>query len=59
MDLVVTGLQGEELFVYMDIVSYASSLKEYEKKYNLLIEQLRKVDLKLQLDKCETEFFEN
>jgi len=59
MDLVLTGLQGEELFVYMDIVSYASSLKEYEKKYNLLIEQLRKVDLKLQFDKCETEFFEN
>jgi len=59
MNLVLTGLQGEELFVYMDIVSYASSLKEYEKKYNLLIEQLRKVDLKLQPDKCETEFLEN
>ncbi|KYM76159.1 hypothetical protein ALC53_13432 [Atta colombica] len=59
MDLVLTGLQGEELFVYMDIVSYVSSLKEYEKKYNLLIEQLRKVDLKLQPNKCETEFLEN
>ena len=53
MDLVLTGLQGEELFVYMDdIVIYAASLEEHERKYNLLIEQLCK-DLKLQPDKCE------
>ncbi|XP_018374503.1 PREDICTED: uncharacterized protein LOC108768539, partial [Trachymyrmex cornetzi] len=54
MDLVLTGLQGEELFVYMDdIVIYAASLDEHERKYNLLIERLRKADLKLQPDKCE------
>jgi len=52
--MVLTGLQGEELFVYMnDIVIYAASLEEHERKYNLLIEQLHKADLKLQPDKCE------
>ena len=39
IDLVLTGLQGMELFVYMDdIVIYATSLEEHEKKYNALIE---------------------
>jgi len=53
MDLVLSGLQGEELFVYMDdIVIYATSLEDHEKKY-LLIERLRKANLKLQSDKCE------
>ncbi|KAL6418934.1 hypothetical protein ACFW04_011685 [Cataglyphis niger] len=54
MDLVLTGLQGEELFVYMDdIVIYATSLEEHARKYNALIERLRKANLKLQPDKCE------
>ena len=54
MDLVLSGLQGEELFVYIDdIVIYTASLEEHERKYNLLIEQLHKADLKLQLDKCK------
>lgn len=52
MDLVLTGLQGEELFVY-DIVIYARSLEEHEKKYYALIYRLRKANLKLQPDKCE------
>jgi len=39
MDLVLLGLQGKELFVYMDdIVIYATSLEEHERKYNLLME---------------------
>jgi len=34
MDLILSGLQGEELFVYMnDIVIYATSLQEHERKY--------------------------
>ena len=34
MDLVLSGLQGEELFMYMDdTVIYAASLEEYERKY--------------------------
>ena len=54
MDLVLTGLQGEELFVYMDdIVIYAKSLEEHERKYNALIQRLQKANLKLQPDKCE------
>ena len=54
MNLVRKALQGQELFVYMDdIVIYAASLKEHERKYNLLIEQLRKANLKLQPDKCK------
>lgn len=54
MDLVLTELQGEELFVYMDdIIIYASSLEEYERKYNTLIQRLREANLKLQPDKCE------
>jgi len=53
MDLILSGLQGEELFVYMDdIVIYATSLGKHERKYNLLlIERLRKANLKLQPDK--------
>jgi len=54
MDLVLSGLQGEELFVYMDAtIIYVTSLEEHESKYNLLIKQLRKANLKLQPDKCE------
>jgi len=40
MDLVLSGLQGEEVFVYIDdIVIYATS-EEHERKYNLLMERL-------------------
>jgi len=54
MDLVLSGLQDEELFVYMDdIVIYATSLEEHTRKYNLLIERLQQANLKLQPDKCE------
>jgi len=47
MDLVLTGLQSKELFVYMNIVIYASSLEEHKRKYNLLIERLNEANLKL------------
>ena len=41
MDLVLSELQGQELFVYMDdIVIYATSLEEHARKYNLLIGRL-------------------
>ena len=54
MDLVLSGLQGQELFVYMGgIVLYATSLEEHARKYTLLIDQLRKANLKLQPDKCK------
>ena len=54
MDQVLSGLQGIELFVYLDdIVLYAGSLREHEIKFNKLAERLRKANLKLQPDKCE------
>ena len=38
IDLVLSGLQGQELFVYIDnIITYATSLEELPRKYNLLI----------------------
>ncbi|XP_025155003.1 uncharacterized protein LOC112588630 [Harpegnathos saltator] len=54
MDNVLSGLQGNELFVYMDdIVIYANSLHEHEIKFNKLMNRLQKANLKLQPDKCE------
>lgn len=54
MDQALTGLQGTELFVYLDdIVLYASSLREHKIKFDRLTERLRAANLKLQPDKCE------
>lgn len=54
MDRVLSGLQGIELFVYLDdIVLYASSLTEHASKFNRLAERLRTANLRLQPDKCE------
>ena len=53
MDRVLTGLQGIELFVYMDdIVIYASSLKEHTSKLTRLLTRLKDARLVLQPDKC-------
>ena len=53
MDSVLRGLQGTELFVYLDdIVLYANSLVEHEEKFNKLMERLSAANLKLQPDKC-------
>jgi transposase InsO family protein len=54
MDRVLSGLQGIELFVYLDdIVIYSSSLTEHARKFNKLAERLRAANLRLQPDKCE------
>lgn len=54
MDQVLSGLQGNELFVYLDdIVLYSSSLHEHEIKFERLAARLRAANLKLQPDKCE------
>ncbi|XP_033221163.1 uncharacterized protein LOC117175565 [Belonocnema kinseyi] len=53
MDCVLTGLQGVELFVYMDdIVVYASSLEEHSKKLITLLARLKSAGLALQPEKC-------
>lgn len=54
MDQILSGLQGIELFVYLDdIVIYASSLEEHKIKFNKLAGRLRQANLRLQPDKCE------
>ena len=53
MDLVLSGLQGVELFVYMgDIVIYADSLEEHVRKLKVLLARLQNAGLTLQPDKC-------
>ncbi|CAK9834497.1 Retrovirus-related Pol polyprotein from transposon 412 [Anthophora retusa] len=53
MDSVLSGLQGTEMFVYLDdIVIYASSLSEHHSKFTKLAKRLRKANLKLQPSKC-------
>lgn len=48
MNQVLLGLQGSEMFVYLDdIVLYASSLQEHENKFTKLAERLRNANLKL------------
>lgn len=54
MDLVLTGMQGNEIFVYLDdIVIYSSSLTEHTIKFEKLAKRLRQANLRLQPDKCE------
>lgn len=48
MNLVLTGLEGEEMFVYLnDIVLYTRSLHEDEVKFNKLIGRLRNLNYNL------------
>ena len=54
MDTTLTGLIGTKLFVYLDdIVIFADTLEEHEKKFNNLIQRLRKENLHLQPNKGE------
>ena len=54
MDRVLTGLQGIELFVYMDdIVIYATSLEEHAYKLKKLLARLKTAGLSLQPEKCQ------
>lgn len=53
MDNILSGLQGIELFVYLDdIVIYAVSLKDHERKLMKLLGRLQTARLLLQPDKC-------
>ena len=54
MDQALTGLQGTDLFVYLDdIVIYASSLQEHNIKVKKLLNRLREHGLTLQTNKCQ------
>ena len=54
MNITMSGLTSTNLFVYLDdIVIYADSLEEHQKKFGNLVDLLRSANLKLQPDKCE------
>ena len=54
MDMVLKGMHGTEVFVYLDdIVIYAESLEEHDKKARRFFDRLRSANLKLQPDKCD------
>ncbi|CAB0029249.1 unnamed protein product, partial [Trichogramma brassicae] len=53
MDKVLTGLQGIELFIYMDdIVVYANSIQEHKEKMLRLMGRLKSANLTVRPDKC-------
>lgn len=53
MDTVLMGLQGNEVFVYLDdIVIYARSLEEHSIKIRKVLKRLKAANLTLQPDKC-------
>ncbi|KAL7307577.1 hypothetical protein TKK_0000269 [Trichogramma kaykai] len=53
MDKVLTGLQGIELFIYMDdIVVYANSIQEHKEKMFRLMGRLKSANLTVRPDKC-------
>ena len=53
MDRVLSGLQGIELFVYMDdIVIYGKSLEDHASKLRALLGRLKQAGLALQREKC-------
>ena len=54
MDHVLLGMQGTELFVYLDdIIIYAKTHEEHEDKVLRIYKRLSKAGLRLQIDKCE------
>lgn len=54
MDCIVAGLQGNELFVYLeDIVIYAKTLKEHKVQFDKLMRKITEANLKLQPEKCK------
>ena len=54
MNTVLSGLTGTRCFVFLDdIVIYANSLADHDRKLRDVFGRLRKNYLKLQPDKCE------
>ncbi|XP_026743752.1 uncharacterized protein LOC113505319 [Trichoplusia ni] len=54
MNNVLTGLQGERCFVYLDdIVVYSHDLNSHIQNLTAVFQKLRSFNLKLQPDKCE------
>ena len=54
MNNVLTGLQGNRCFVYLDdIVIFADTLENHNKKLTEIFDRLQKFNLKLKPEKCE------
>ena len=54
MDLVLSGLQGVELYVYLaDIIVFATDLEEQSKKFRRLMKHLDEANLTLELSKSQ------
>ena len=54
MSLALAGLQGREIEVYMDdIVIYAETLKEHERRFKNLLDRLDKASLTIEPKKCQ------
>ena len=54
MNNVLSGLTGTKCFVFLDnIVMYANSLVDHDRKLRDVFRRVRKYNLKLQPDKCE------
>lgn len=54
MNTVLTGVQGNKVFTYLDdIVIVGTSLEDHNARLEEVFDRLRKVNLKLQVNKCE------
>jgi hypothetical protein len=53
MNNVLSGLTGTRYFVFLDIVIYANSLIEHDRKLRDVFGRLREYNLKVQPDNCE------
>ena len=54
MDLVLSGLQGVELYVYLDdIIVFASDLEEHGKKFRRLMKRLDEANITIEPSKCQ------
>ena len=54
MDLTLSGLQGVELYVYLDdIIIFASSVEERGKKFRRLMKRLDNANLTIEPTKCQ------
>ncbi|KMQ89530.1 enzymatic polyprotein endonuclease reverse [Lasius niger] len=54
MDNVLTGLQGNVCFVYLDdIVIYAQTLEEHKQKLSQIFDRIKEAGLSLQPEKCQ------
>ena len=54
MDLVLSGLQGVELYVYLDdIIVFATDLEDHRKKFRRLMKRLDEANLTVEPSKCQ------